>query len=514
MATSVPPAQPVTLHEDERHTTLVPMWRELPADLETPVSSYLKLARGHASFLLESVEGGERAARYSFVGSDPYLVLRVRDKMAEYHWLRGERAGSIVRTTCTDPLEAVRVELERRPRMTTPGLPRFSGGAVGYLGYEVAAYFEPSVPIPESDPLGLPDASFAFYDTLLVFDHLKHRAHLLTHADCPEDETGRQVALVEAEMRLDDLQRRLEQRLPRQKSRVGRTGRKGSRARLVEPASESNTASRDSFLGAVIRIQEYIRAGDCYQAVLSRRVSRQCLVPPFDVYRALRSINPSPYMFYLAEKDFALAGASPEMLVRVSEGEVSVHPIAGTRRRDPDPAVDARLAEDLLADEKERAEHIMLLDLGRNDVGRVSEPGSIAVTQFLEVERYSHVMHLVSHVIGRLRAGQTSYDALRAGFPAGTLSGAPKVRAMQIIAELEAERRGAYGGAVGYLGFDGNLDMCIVIRTLLLKDGTAYAQAGSGIVADSDPGAEFLETENKLGAVMQALAEAETRCYF
>jgi anthranilate synthase component 1 len=516
MATTVPSAQPVTLHQDERHTTLVPMWRELPADLETPVSSYLKLAHGHASFLLESVEGGERAARFSFVGSDPYLVLRVRDKIAEYHWLRGERAGTIVGTTCADPLEAVRVELERRPLESIPGLPRFSGGAVGYLGYEVAAYFEPSVPIPEPDPLGLPDASFAFYDTLLVFDHVRHRAHLLTHADCPEDETGRQVALVEAEMRLDDLQRRLEQRLPRQKSRVGRAGSKGRRAQSVQPvesAAPSNTASRDSFLGAVMRVQEYIRAGDCYQAVMSRRVSRQCRVPPFEVYRALRSINPSPYMFYLAEKDFALAGASPEMLVRVSQGEVSVHPIAGTRRRDLDPAVDARLAADLLADEKERAEHIMLLDLGRNDVGRVSEPGSVAVTQFLEVERYSHVMHLVSHVIGRLRAGQTSYDALRAGFPAGTLSGAPKIRAMQIIAELESERRGVYGGAVGYLGFDGNLDMCIVIRTLLLKDGTAYAQAGSGIVADSDPGAEFLETENKLGAVMQALAEAETRCY-
>jgi anthranilate synthase component 1 len=491
------------------------MWRELPADLETPVSSYLKLAHGHASFLLESVEGGERAARYSFVGSDPYLILRVRDRVAEYHWLRGERAGTSVRATCADPLEAVRVELERRPLEPTPGLPRFSGGAVGYLGYEAAAYFEPSVPTPELDPLGLPDASFAFYDTLLAFDHLKHRAHLLTHADCPEDETGRRAAMVEAEMRLDDLQRRLERRLPLRKSRLGRTVRRGRRAPPapdLAPAAESAGASRESFLSGVRSIQEYIRAGDCYQAVLSRRVSRRCLIPPFEVYRALRSINPSPYMFYLAETDFALAGASPEMLVRVSQGEVSVHPIAGTRRRDPDPAMDRRLAEELLADEKERAEHVMLLDLGRNDVGRVSEPGSVSVTQFLEVERYSHVMHLVSHVIGRLRSGQTPYDAVRAGFPAGTLSGAPKVRAMQIIAELEAERRGAYGGAVGYLGFDGNLDMCIVIRTLLLKDGTAYAQAGSGIVADSDPGAEFLETENKLGAVLQALEEAETRC--
>jgi anthranilate synthase component I len=275
---------------------------------------------------------------------------------------------------------------------------------------------------------------------------------------------------------------------------------------------ERSVAERESFAAGVGRIQDYIHAGDCFQVVLSRRIARPLKAPPFEVYRALRSINPSPYMFYLAQEDFAIAGASPEMLIRVVDGEVSIHPIAGTRKRGASLEQDAELARDLLADEKERAEHVMLVDLGRNDVGRVCQPGSVKVTQFLDVERYSHVMHLVSHVTGRLRADQSPYDALQAGFPAGTLSGAPKVRAMQIIAELERQKRGVYGGAVGYVGFDGNLDMCIAIRTLVLKDGYAYAQAGSGIVADSTPEAEFMETENKLGAVLQALEEAETRC--
>jgi anthranilate synthase component 1 len=252
-------------------------------------------------------------------------------------------------------------------------------------------------------------------------------------------------------------------------------------------------------------IKEYVRAGDCFQVVPSRRLARPIVASPFEVYRALRSINPSPYMFYLALDDMAVAGASPELLVRVERGEVAVHPIAGTRRRDADTEADARLEAELRADEKERAEHVMLVDLGRNDVGRVSAPGSVAVTQFMDVERYSHVMHLVSHVTGRLRGGLSPYDALRAGFPAGTVSGAPKIRAMQIIAELEGQRRGVYAGAVGYIGFDGALDTCIAIRTLVMKDGVAYAQAGGGIVADSEPAAEFQETENKLGAVMRAL---------
>ncbi|MBF6592451.1 MAG: chorismate-binding protein, partial [Ktedonobacterales bacterium] len=433
----------------------------------------------------------------------------------------GPRAGTVERAPCADPLEAVRTELERRPRVELPGLPRFSGGAVGYLGYEVAARYEPTVPIPAHDPLGLPDAVFLFCDTLLIFDHARHTARLLTHTDRAATEGDEERALAEAQARLNQMERRLRRAVPRHppsplsgpgKGTSGRdtatprptASKAGSEA--VHPGDEGGgLASRAAYEGAVRHIQEHVRAGDCFQVVPSRRLARPTSAHPFDVYRALRSINPSPYMFYLALGDFAVVGASPELLVRVERGEVALHPIAGTRRRDADPARDAALEAELRADPKERAEHIMLVDLGRNDVGRVSEPGSVRVTQLLDIERYSHVMHLVSHVTGRLRADLTAYDALRAGFPAGTLTGAPKVRAMRIIAELEGQRRGVYGGAVGYLGFDGNLDTCIAIRTLVLKGGVAYAQAGGGIVADSLPAAEFQETENKLGAVLRAL---------
>jgi anthranilate synthase component 1 len=498
----------------EHPATLVPVWRDVPADLETPVSAYLKLARSKYAFLLESVEGGERLARYSFVGTDPYLVLRVRDGAAEYQWLAGERAGTEEWRPCPDPLEAVRAELERRPVAPVSGLPRFSGGAVGYLAYEVAARHEPSVPIPPSDPLGLPEAVFCFADTLLVFDHVRHSARLIAYADL-EAAGGDEVrALAEANARIAEMERRLAQPI-RRAAQKPKTRQKPQSSVSPLPAGRGPgrvEPHKEAYTSAVARIQEYIRAGDCYQVVPSRRIARPTAAPPFEIYRALRSINPSPYMFYLALDDFAVAGASPELLVRVENGEVAVHPIAGTRRRDEDLAVDAALEAELRADEKERAEHIMLVDLGRNDVGRVSTPGSVRVAQFLDVERYSHVMHLVSHVTGRLRADLTPYDALRAGFPAGTVSGAPKVRAMQIIAELEGQRRGVYAGAVGYFGFDGALDTCIAIRTLVLKDGVAYAQAGGGIVADSQPEAEFAETENKLGAVLRALEEAEARC--
>jgi anthranilate synthase component 1 len=484
---------------------LTPLWRELPADLETPVSAYLKLARGRYGFLLESVEGGERLARYSFVGADPYMVLRVQGGVAERRWLSGPCAGTTDREACDDPLRVIQAELERRPRPVVPSLPRFSGGAVGYLAYEVAARYEPSVPIPAAHPLATPDAVFLFVDTLLIFDHVRHRALLLTHADHSATGGDEALARAEAEARLDEMERRLRASMPR--APRGQSPRQ--RERAVTPAPLAEPAA---YMEATRRIQEYIRAGDCYQVVPSRRIARPTRAHPFAVYRALRSINPSPYMFYLALDDFAVAGASPELLVRVEAGEVAVHPIAGTRRRDADPAVDAALEAELRADEKERAEHLMLVDLGRNDVGRVSAPGSVRVTQFMEVERYSHVMHLVSHVTGRLRADLTPYDALRAGFPAGTVSGAPKTRAMQIIAEVEGQRRGVYAGAVGYIGFDGSLDTCIAIRSLTLKDGVAYAQAGGGIVADSEPEAELRETESKLGATLRALEEAESRC--
>ncbi len=496
---------PAPSSQGERRPVLSPVWREVAADLDTPVSAYLKLASGRYGYLLESVEGGERLARYSFVGTDPYLVLRVRDGVATYRWLAGPRAGTVECVPCADPLEAVRGELERRPvAPALPGLPRFLGGAVGYLSYEVAASYEPTVGVPADDPLGLPDSVFMFSDTLLIFDHARHTARLLTHAESGAADGDDARAQAEAQERLDAMERRLRRAAPHlpRGQRVGRSGA------VVPP---SRLESRAAYEAAVQRAKEYIRAGDCFQVVPSRRIARPTTAHPFEVYRALRSINPSPYMFYLALDDLAVAGASPELLVRVEDGEVAVHPIAGTRRRDSDPAKDAALEAELRADEKERAEHVMLVDLGRNDVGRVSESGSVRVTQFLDVERYSHVMHLVSHVTGRLRDGLTPYDALRAGFPAGTVSGAPKVRAMRILAELEGQRRGLYAGAVGHIGFDGNLDTCIAIRTLVFKGGVAYAQAGGGIVADSVPAAEFEETENKLGAALRALDEAERR---
>ncbi|HZC05227.1 MAG TPA: anthranilate synthase component I [Ktedonobacterales bacterium] len=497
---------PVTEATDTRTAMAFrPVWREVAADLETPVSAYLKLARGRYGYLLESVEGGERLARYSFVGADPYAALRVRDGVAEWRWLSGPRAGAVERVPCADPLDAVRAELERRP--ITPAIgqePRFHGGAVGYLAYETAARFEPAVPIPVDDPLDLPEAVFMFSDTLLIFDHVRHTARLLTWADSAATAGDEARADAEAHARLDDLERRLRRATPRQTPALRRSASRQS------PVVPSRLESREGYAGAVRRVKEYVRAGDCFQVVPSRRLAHPLSASPFAVYRALRSINPSPYMFYLALDDMAVVGASPELLARVERGEVAVHPIAGTRRRDSDLETDARLEAELLADEKERAEHVMLVDLGRNDVGRVSAAGSVTVTQFMDVERYSHVMHLVSHVTGRLRAGLTPYDALRACFPAGTVSGAPKIRAMQIIAELEGQRRGVYAGAVGYIGFDGALDTCIAIRTLVIKGGVAYAQAGGGIVADSEPDAEFQETENKLGAVMRALDLAET----
>jgi len=490
--------------QGERRPVLSPVWREVTADLDTPVSAYLKLASGRYGYLLESVEGGERQARYSFVGTDPYLVLRVRGGVATHRWLSGPRAGTVERAPCADPLEAVRAELERRPVAPEPGLPRFLGGAVGYLSYEVAARYEPTVGIPADDPLSLPESVFMFSDTLLIFDHARHTAKLLTYAESEATGGDDAQARAEAETRLDAMERRLRRAAPRLP--------RGQRIRRSSAAvAPSRLESRTAYEAAVERAKEYIYAGDAFQVVPSRRIARATTAHPFEVYRALRSINPSPYMFYLALDDLAVAGASPELLVRVEDGEVAIHPIAGTRRRDSDPAKDAALEAELRADEKERAEHVMLVDLGRNDVGRVSAPGSVQVTQFLDVERYSHVMHLVSHVIGRLRDGLTPYDALRAGFPAGTVSGAPKVRAMQILAELEGQRRGIYAGAVGHIGFDGNLDTCIAIRTLVFKGGVAYAQAGGGIVADSVPAAEFAETENKLGAALRALDEAERR---
>jgi anthranilate synthase component 1 len=469
-----------TLEEVRRlskYGNLVPVCRDIQADLETPVSAYLKIARGDYSFLLESVEGGERMARYSFIGTEPLLVLRTGDENP------------------VDPLSLAERELARLHPVSIGGLPRFHGGMVGYLSYEVARYFE-SLPCPRPDPQGLPESIFMLADTLLVFDHLTHRIKVVSHAHLDGDVD---TAYQQATCKIDDLVNRLEQPMRSE----------GPKNAPPDRSEVSSNVTRAEFEAAVSRAKEYIYAGDIIQTVLSQRLARHTTAGPFAIYRALRSINPSPYMYYLRLGAFYIVGASPELLVRVEDGTVSTHPIAGTRQRGKDAAEDAALEEELRHDQKERAEHIMLVDLGRNDIGRISEPGTVEATQLMDVERYSHVMHLVSHVQGRLRPGLSQFDALRSCFPAGTVSGAPKIRAMEIIAELEKEKRGPYAGAVGYFDFSGNLDTAITIRTIVIKDNVAYIQAGAGIVADSVPEREYRESLNKAQALLSAIEQAE-----
>ena len=465
----------------KKYGNLVPVCRDIQADLETPVSAYLKIARGNYSFLLESVEGGERLARYSFIGTEPSLVLRTGNENP------------------VDPLYLVEKEFSQLHPVSIADLPRFHGGMVGYLSYEVARYFE-RLPCPDQDPQGLPESVLMLADTLLVFDHVTHKIKVVSHAHLDGDVD---TAYREATCKIDGLVNRLEQPMH-------------SEALKNAPPDKSEVSSNFSqaeFESIVSQAKEYIYAGDIIQVVLSQRLARPTYASPFAIYRALRSVNPSPYMYYLHLGDFHIVGASPELLVRVEDGIVSNHPIAGTRRRGKDATEDLALEEELRHDEKERAEHIMLVDLGRNDIGRISEPGTVQVTQLMDVERYSHVMHLVSHAQGKLRAGLSQFDALRSCFPAGTVSGAPKIRAMEIIAELEKEQRGPYAGAVGYLDFSGNLDTAIAIRTVIIKDNIAYIQAGAGIVADSIPEREYQESLNKAQALLTAIDQAEADQY-
>ncbi len=465
------------VRELSKEGNLVPVYHEIMADLETPVSAYLKIARGDYSFLLESVEGGEQLARYSFLGTEPSLILK---------------------TGCenpVDPLLPIERELSRFRLVPTSGLPRFHGGMVGYLGYEVAGYFE-KLPSPDPDPLGLPESIFMLADSLLVFDHLTHKIKVVSHVHLGGDVES---AYYEATRKIDSLVARLRQPIPTQPPPPTR----------FSVSQASSNLSQARFEASVVQAKEYIYAGDIIQTVLSQRLAKPIKAHPFAFYRALRSLNPSPYMYYLQLGDFHIVGSSPELLVRVEDGVVSTHPIAGTRPRGKSPAQDIALAEELKRDEKECAEHIMLVDLGRNDIGRVSEAGTVKVTQLMDIERYSHVMHLVSHVQGKLRAELSQFDALRACLPAGTVSGAPKIRAMEIIAELEPDKRGPYAGAVGYFGFSGNMDTAITIRTSIIKDGVAYVQAGAGIVADSIPEREYHECLNKAQALLTAIEQAE-----
>lgn len=460
-----------------RQGNLVPVYREIVADLETPVSAFLKINRGGNSFLLESVEGGERLARYSFIGTDPYRIIttKAEDK--------------------TDPLPQVVAELNKYRVVPVRGLPKFCGGAVGYLSYETVTRFE-KLPSPPHDSIGVPESLFMFTDTVLIFDHVTHKIKVLSHVHLNGDIAK---SYAEAVRRIDSLVERLDQPLPRHPVQVIPTA----------TGNLTSNFSRGEFETAVGKIKEYITAGEAIQVVLSQRLSQPTNAEPFEIYRALRTLNPSPYMFFLDLGEFYIIGASPEILVRVEDGMVATRPLAGTRRRGNNPEEDASLEYELKHDEKERAEHIMLVDLGRNDIGRVSEPGTVQVSDLMEVERYSHVMHLVTHVQGKLRKGMTAFDALRACFPAGTVAGAPKIRAMEIIAGFEPEKRGPYAGAVGYFSFTGNMDMAIAIRTMVLKDGIARVQAGGGIVYDSVPSLEYEESMNKARVLLKAIAQAE-----
>jgi anthranilate synthase component I len=485
-----------------KRATFVPVVKEVVADLLTPVSAFLKIAEhSDYAFLLESVEGGEHVGRYSFLGKDPFLILR--GKGAETII---DRAGTT--SIAEKPfIETLRDLMNGFQSPFVPGLPRFTGGAVGYLGYDTASWFEPAVARHQDRPEGAAattsqegegarragdDAGFMLFDTVLAFDHVQHRILLIANARISGDEDLRslyQFACAKIEFLEGELERALS--LPRVRS--------GDTLRL-----ESNF-TQPAFEAIVRQAKESIAAGDVYQVVLSQRFSAEVAVDPFTVYRALRHVNPSPYMFFVRLGPRSIVGSSPEMLVRVEGRHAVTHPIAGTRPRGRSDEEDQRLADELKRNEKERAEHVMLVDLGRNDLGRVCEYGSVRVPTFMSLERYSHVMHLVSVVDGQLADDRDRLDALVACFPAGTVSGAPKVRAMQIINELESTPRGLYAGAVGYLDFAGNLDFCIAIRTIVLEHGRADIQAGAGIVADSNPTAEFEETKDKARAMVRAL---------
>jgi anthranilate synthase component 1 len=496
-----------TLEEMQQYRTqgnLCPIYREILADLETPVSAFLKLQTGPHSFLLESVTGGQNVGRYSFIGSDPYLVLRMHEGVAQ-----AIQGGYKQTLHFDDPLLVLESYLSAYRPVRLPNLPIFVGGAVGYLSYESARYFE-RLPIAPGRAYNMPDSWWMFVDTLLVFDHVKHKILVISHVHLDAADLSAEYARVTA--KIERVIERLQQPL-RQADKERRSGGAEERARGQEGSAPDRAASsnvtQEQFYASVLTAKEYVMAGDIFQVQISQRFSKRTSADSFTIYRALRTVNPSPYMFYIRTGEGDLVGASPEMLVQVQEGNVETRPIAGTRWRGKDTAEDERLAADLLADAKERAEHLMLVDLGRNDIGRISTPGSVAVPTFMTIEKYSHVQHIVSAVTGKLDPTLKPIDALRACFPAGTVTGAPKIRAMEIIAELEIEQREVYAGAVGHVGFNGDLDVCIALRTMVVKEGVAYAQAAAGVVADSTPEYEYIESCNKAAASLRAIELAE-----
>jgi anthranilate synthase component 1 len=482
--------------------SLVPVYRQLIGDTLTPVSAFCKIQEGDWAFLFESVVGGERLGRYSFVGSGPFLRFQAFDcrvVIQEAH--KGEARPSVVELEHPDPLRLLEEKLAAYRAPQLPGLPRFCGGAVGYVGYDAVRYVE-NLPNSPPDDRGLPDLCFAFYDRMVIFDHITKTIAVVAHAHVNPADPERSYR--QACERVDRLVERLQQGVADlQLTDIAPGGKTGL-------PYESNFAP-GAYEAAVERCKEYILAGDAFQVVLSQRFRTETRARPFDIYRTLRVVNPSPFLFYLRMGPLSLVGSSPEIMVRVEGDRMTIRPLAGTRPRGPTEEEDERLEAELLADIKERAEHIMLVDLGRNDVGRVARFGSVEISDVMTVERYSHVMHICSNVTGRLAEGKTAFDAMRACLPAGTLSGAPKVRAMQIIDELEPHRRGPYGGAVGYIDFSGNMDTCIALRTMVLKGQTVYLQAGAGIVADSVPEKEREETENKAMGLLRALEIAETQ---
>ena len=471
---------------------VVPVWCEIVADGDTPVSAFAKLCSEAPSFLLESAEQSDHVGRYSFLGCGARAMFTAQGKTITI----SEGGGSRTYESALDPLDELEKWMSRFRTEPDPALPPFHGGAVGYLGYDCVRWFEPTVPPPPKDELGIPDMFFLVTDAVVIFDHRRRRMKIVANAFLEDGESAYDSAAERIQSILDAL------RSPLAFDPIFTEN-------SPPPAPATSNTTREEYHEMVRKAHEYIRAGDIFQIVPSQRFETDFSGDALDLYRALRFVNPSPYMFCLrCPGGYSLVGSSPEVQVRLTGRHVEIRPIAGTRARGESPEADAANADDLLADPKERAEHLMLVDLARNDVGRIAEFGSVQVTDFMTVERYSHVMHIVSHVSGQLAGGRSAYDVMRATFPAGTVSGSPKVRAMQIINEVEKSKRCSYAGAVGYFGFDGNLDSCIALRTVLLKDGRAYVQSGGGVVTDSTPEGEYQETVNKAMAGMRAIDRA------
>ncbi|MBP05820.1 MAG: anthranilate synthase component I [Chloroflexi bacterium] len=472
---------------------LIPVFREIRADLDTPLSIYLKLSKNNYSFLLESITGGENLARYSIIGTNPKKVIKTG---------KNEEFGEV------DPLEIIKNEINSYKVPEIKELPVFTGGAVGYLSYETISYFEKKVPKNKESTLDVPESIFMITDSIVVFDHVKQTIFIVNYASIDDSKDINDVYTKSLE-KIDEIYCLIKKPIPEEHNNISSisNNEEKTKEQLIEQYTKN--MSKEDYKIAIEKCIDNIYSGEIIQIVFSQRLTKKTKASALDIYRCLRTINPSPYMFMLNFKDFEIIGASPELLVKSNDKEIEVHPIAGTRPRGINSEEDDLIANELISDEKELAEHLMLLDLGRNDVGRVSTPGTVNVNQKMEIEKYSHIMHIVSNVTGKLDSKYDEFDALRAAFPAGTVSGAPKVRAMQLISELEPEQRGPYSGGVGYFSYNGNMDTCIAIRTLMLKDETVYLQAGGGIVADSKVDYEYEETINKMMALIKSVEDAE-----